>query len=138
MTLNFDAHYDNKTSAKERGKSLEIRTRKKVRRYKVDDGLMRGAQTKICDYFFEVGAISNVFYVELKGTDYDVAIEQLRNVITHPEIQNRHLRACKEAHIVTSRIRPSDNIKRQRKKDKFMREMRMNLVFKNSPHIIHV
>jgi hypothetical protein len=139
MALNFDAHYDNKTSAEERGKSFSLETEKTVRRYTVDGGLIQDDRAKKCDYLFEVGNISCVFYVELKGTGYADAIEQLRTTIIHEDIEKRH--RCvprKEAHVVLSRSRPKDDGKRRRARDRFFGELRIRLFFKNTRQIIAV
>lgn len=137
MTLAFDSHYDNKTKAEERGQSFEVKTKKKVRRYKVDNGLIPRGAIKTCDYMFEIGNISKVFYVELKGINYADAIEQLRITICHEDMRTRHDPVKeKEAHIILSRTRPKENTVRMLKKDKFERELKIPLFFKNKSRTV--
>lgn len=79
-----------------------------VEKIRIDEGLVRGNQSKKCDWAIKVnpGSREHFFFVELKGGDLAHAVRQLESSI----IELKHLHEFygnKQAHAVCSRIIPS-------------------------------
>lgn len=65
--------------------------KKRVMVYKVDDGIIKSKDIGKCDYALYNYDDDIVFFIELKGSDYEQAIEQIdstiRNLITSKSIE---------------------------------------------------
>jgi len=80
-----------------------------------------------CDWLFEItqnDMISNVFYVELKGSDIPHAIEQLEATIQH--CKPLHNKYKKESYIVASKF-PKSGTSSQVLKKKFLSKNKIQL-----------
>ena len=97
------------------------------------DGCYKTTGAK-CDYLFEViskdtktniETVSIVFYVELKGSDINHAIEQLESTIQHCLTEHKKVNK-KECYIVASKV-PSSGPKSQVLKKKFLKKNKIQL-----------
>ncbi|MEC6881995.1 hypothetical protein [Photobacterium piscicola] len=89
--------------------SVINKQRNSIRLITVDGCLIQKNKNK-CDYLYEFytpvnnadDIITKAIYVELKGTDLDHAVHQIKETISH--CNQRHINAKKEAFIVCSRV----------------------------------
>ncbi|MBO7438541.1 MAG: hypothetical protein J6U21_02575 [Bacteroidales bacterium] len=87
--------------------SIENKSKKEVVKYKIDGGLLTDVDGKKCDFGFYTED-DVLFLVELKGSDYCQAIEQIINTIEKlvkaPKIKITKI----NARVVLSRVRPPE------------------------------
>lgn len=120
ITDHFYTHYNKQyieyqgcsdVSASECGRkySIKNKSKKEIVKYKIDGGLINDPNEIKCDYGFYTKGDNNIlFLVELKGSDYNHAIEQIINTIkllvTEPKITVDKI----NARIVVSKARPPE------------------------------
>lgn len=122
-------------SRNENGKKFSLlnRERREVSVFKVDGDLINDAGKKRCDYLFEVGSISKVFYVELKGRNIEDAITQLKATLSYKEMKERHAKQTRECHIVANCV-PKAGPGTQSLKRKFITETKVQLIVNTRQH----
>jgi hypothetical protein len=88
------------------------------------DGCLFKDETLKCDFMYEIyehsGSVEKVFYVELKGTDFNHGIKQLRKTIDL--LKNYYSIVCDKRAYLVGRAIPSLNTVVQKVKIEFFRE----------------
>jgi hypothetical protein len=81
-----------------------------VEKVRIDDGAIKGNQTKKCDWAIKINpaTLDYVFFIELKGSALDQAIKQLECTIIELK-EFHHGYKNKQAHAVCSKILPAFN-----------------------------
>jgi hypothetical protein len=92
-----------------------------------------------CDYLFEVinprKDIEKVYYVELKGSDVEHAVNQLKTTLSY--CHNQHVNFVRECHIVGSKF-PKAGTASQVLKKKFLGETQVFLHINTKIHEVTV
>lgn len=84
------------------------------------DGCLINDHRERCDYLFEIdNPRTDVYYLELKGSNIDKAYSQLKQTLGY--CRNEHVRTKKLCHIVASRV-PRSGSKNQVLKKRFQKE----------------
>ncbi|MDR2042209.1 MAG: hypothetical protein LBP98_07840 [Tannerella sp.] len=99
--MKFDEYYltgirsndsRNEIVLREKGKTYRGRNpaRRQIVVYRVDEGLIRGNTFAKCDYAVYTKQTDHVYLIELKGSDYGHALEQVNSTVgillTRPEL----------------------------------------------------
>ncbi|MBR4625560.1 MAG: hypothetical protein IKO56_08525 [Alphaproteobacteria bacterium] len=127
--MTFDKHYVNcieyqgcgNSSASESGRKFVIENRSKIKilKYKIDGGLINDDNEIKCDYGFYT-ANDVLYLVELKGSDYGHAIDQIINTIKLL-LKKPHINVAKvNSRIVVSKITQPELCSSNEKKLKIM------------------
>ena len=79
--------------------------RKKVTIYKIDGGIIKSQTVNKCDFALYNNNDDVIYFVELKGSDYDQAIEQIGSTISDLIISNNIKINIINARIVLTKVR---------------------------------
>ncbi len=122
----------NKVIVKSENKSSVRIVNKKKEKIQVVtvDGCLIGANEAKCDYLFNAIESGKVFYVELKGSDIDKALEQLKATINKTEA---HFRGASMLAFISSSNIPSFQTTFQKKQKKFRKDVGVIVSVKKSP-----
>ena len=99
-----------------------------VVRYKVDDGIITSKALQKCDFAFYVED-DRLYFIEMKGADYDHALDQIDSTITILLTNPQHTAASVNARVVLSKARTPDlKTNRERRLNVRLKKMNGNLV----------
>ncbi len=128
---------DSIVAVEERKRKFIIRNTKRREIYQVTvDGCFPISSIK-CDYLFEVPELNKVFYVELKGSDVNHALEQLMATMQYQFFSSKHTSCEKNCIVVSSRV-PQMDPSIQRLIKKCRTQFRATLIIKNQKFEISV
>jgi len=122
------------TSATENQRTFQIICdaciRKTVVRVRIDACLITDSSVKKCDWLFIIPETKGLVFVECKGNDVLVAIEQLRSTQDlMPTIVNSSVHRL--ALIIPTKVAPQINSTIQKEMKRFQRDYRISLHVKN-------
>ncbi|KJR43136.1 hypothetical protein MCHI_000945 [Candidatus Magnetoovum chiemensis] len=125
-------------SVEENGKTFTIENPKsrKVGKVTVDGCLI--VIGKRCDYLFEIdNPITEVMYVELKGSDIEHAYEQL--CATIGDCKQKHGSIEKSCYIIPSKVRKARGLASvESLQKKMLKEHGIKLVIRNNKHTVTI
>lgn len=117
----------------------ENNKKKKITIYKVDGGIIKSQIVNKCDFALYNNDNDVIYFIELKGSDYDQAIEQISSSISNLITSNNIKINIINARIVLTKVRaPEINTTKEKKLKLLLNKYKGTLIKKTNLMTEHI